>query len=139
MTISADSIKRSDSLALSRMMKNRLASAKNGSRIVFPFVRTAQYYCGELNNGAWRLYTLTDKPELLEKALGWAAHANDFCELPQAMDTFARLLYKQQKNREKAIRLEEKAIALSKEYGISPKAFEEVLQQMKQGASEIDE
>jgi len=139
MTVSADSIKRTDSLQLSAMMKNRLAGAKDGSRVVFSFMRTAQYYCQELNNGAWRVYTLTDQPEHLEKALHWAAHANNFCEFPQAMDTYARLLYKQQKDRGQAIRIEEKAIALSKKYGLSPQAFEDVLEKMKTGANVIDE
>jgi hypothetical protein len=139
MTISADSIKRSDSLELSAMMKNRLAGAKNGSRVAFSFIRSAQYYCQELNNGAWRVYTLTNQPDHLDKALHWAAHASSFCELPQAMDTFARLLYKQQKDREQAIRLEEKAIALSKRHGLSSQAFEDVLQKMKKGANVIDE
>jgi len=139
MTISADSIKRTDSLQLSAMMKNRLAGAKDGPRVVFSFVRAAQYYCQELNNGAWRVYTLTNQPEHLEKALQWAAHANNFCEVPQAMDTYARLLYKQRKDRGQAIRMEEKAIAFSKKYGLSPQAFEDVLQKMKTGANVIDE
>lgn len=139
MTLSADSIKRTDSLALSAMMKSRLAGSKNGSRVVFSFVRSAQYYCRELNNGAWRVYTLTDEPEHLEKALRWAAHANSFCELPEVMDTFARLLYKQQKDREQAMRIEEKAIALSKRHGLSPQVFEDVLQKMRKRANVVDE
>lgn len=139
MTLSADSIKRTDSLELTALMKNRLARSKDGSRVVFSFVRSAQYYCRDLNNGAWRIYTITDQPVHLEKALRWAVHANNFCELPDAMDTLARLLYKQQKDREQAIHLEEKAIALSKKQGFPSQAFEDVLQKMKQGANAIDE
>lgn len=139
MTQSADSIKKNDSLKLSSMIKSRLSGKKDSTRASVSFAPSAQFFCRELNNGAWRVYTLTDQPEYLEKALQWALHANDFYESPDAMDTLARLLYKQQKDREQAIRLEEKAISISRKRGMSSKSFEGILQKMKKGGKVIDE
>lgn len=139
MTQSADSIKRNDSLKLSAMLKSRLSGRRDTTRVTIGFTPSTQFFCRELNNGAWRVYTLTDQPEYLEKALLWAAHANTFYESPDAMDTLARLLYKQQKDREQAICLEGKAISLSKKRGMPSQAFEDILQKMKKGTDAIDE
>lgn len=139
MTLSADSIRKIDSLNLFAMIKRHSGRMKGEARMNFSFTSSGQFYCRELNKGAWRVYTLTDQREHLEKALRWAAHANTFFEHPEAIDTQARLLYKLKKDRDQAVRLEEKAIALLKEQGISSQTYEDVLQKMKKAADKIDE
>ena len=60
----------------------------------------------------------------------WAKRANDFYDSPEAMDTYARLLYITG-SRQEAIDWETKAIDLRKKQGYSTKEYETILESMK--------
>jgi hypothetical protein len=104
----------------------------------FSFSSIANLYEQDLNYGARSIYMMTNDSVYLKKALQWSAHASDFIENPYGLDTWARLLYKVDKNVEQAIQLEEKAISLSKERGFHTETFNTVLSKMKKGLSNID-
>jgi hypothetical protein len=138
LTVTPDSIKRSDSMNLQRMM----ASAKKDTTMENGKIRTTarvsyapavQRFSSELNNGAYNFYTRTNNPYLLSIATEWAKRALEFYESPEALDTYARLLYKQN---QKAAAIEEmtKAVTLQKKRGFPTKSYEEVLMKMKQNA-----
>jgi hypothetical protein len=97
------------------------------------FTATAPRYGQVLNYGARSFYKMTNDQYFLKKALQWAAYANEFYESPYALDTWARLLYKADKNVKQAVQLEEKAIELLKAQGFSTDAHNAVLTKMKQG------
>ena len=70
-----------------------------------------QSYTGLLNNAAWYIYTTTPNPKYLYKALEWAERAINVYESPEALDTYARLLYVTG-NTTKAIKVQKQAIIL---------------------------
>ena len=70
-----------------------------------------QSYTGMLNNAAWYIYTTTPNPKYLYKALEWAERAINVYESPEALDTYARLLYVTG-NATKAIKVQKQAIIL---------------------------
>ncbi len=102
-------------------------------RTITRFTATAPRYGQVLNYGARSFYKMTNDAYFLKKALQWAAYANEFYESPYALDTWARLLYKADKNVEQAVHLEEKAIELLKTQGFSTDAHNAVLTKMKKG------
>jgi hypothetical protein len=102
-------------------------------RTITRFTATAPRYGQVLNYGARSFYKMTNDAYFLKKALQWAAYANEFYESPYALDTWARLLYKADKNVEQAVQLEEKAIELLKTQGFSTDAHNAVLTKMKKG------
>ena len=71
------------------------------------------------------------------KALLWSKRANEFYETPEAMDTYARLLYKTG-NKTEAVSWAQKAIALQKKRGFPITELETILANIKQGKP-IDE
>jgi hypothetical protein len=110
-----------------------IATSAKKTRTVTSFTPTAQRYGQVLNYGARSFYKMTNDQYFLKKALQWAAYANEFYDSPYALDTWARLLYKADKNVNQAVQLEEKAIELLKTQGFSTDAHNAVLTKMKQG------
>ncbi len=98
----------------------------------------AQYYNNSLNDIAWTVYTFTKDVILLNKALLLAKKANEFLESAEAMDTYARLLYKTG-NKSAAINWQEKVITYEKQRGLmTTNEYEKVLGKMKANEISID-
>jgi hypothetical protein len=161
MSINVDSIARLDSMQrqkmssnvapikseeLDRLLKEAKESGKSSTNIVKQFVTTStnvsplgQYYCNSLNEAAWTVYTFTKDIGMLNKALIFSKRANEFLISPEAMDTYARLLYKTG-NKSEAINWETKAIAAMKIRGFgSNRDFEKVLIKMQADDTIIDQ
>lgn len=142
MTVNVDSVLKIDSVKKAGLFKN--IPNKAGAIVVetrtqtIAFSPLASYYASALNDGAWTVYTYTKKPAYLSKALLWAKRANEFTEVPEIMDTYARLLYKTD-NRNAAVALETKAIEARKSRNITATEYEKVLDAMKKGLEKIDE
>ena len=128
--IPIDNIKSSDNDPIIGTVRN--------VRTVTRFTPTAQHYGEILHYGARSFYLMTNDSYFLKKALQWAAYANEFYESAYALDTWARLVYKVDKNVEQAVQLEEKAIALLIKQGFSTEAHNVVLNKMKKGIAAID-
>lgn len=101
------------------------------------FAPRAGFYAGQLNNGAWTVYTYTKDKNHLAKAVTWVKRGLEFAESPALMDTYARLLYKTG-NKEEAISWEQKAIEGNKKKEMPAGEFEKVLELMKAGVEKID-
>lgn len=143
-TVNAEEIKKQDSVRKAALMNRQMKrpvtdSAARPQNTAFTRTTTitsryrsqANYYSQILNNGARSVYLMTKDPMYLKKALQWSAHANEFFETPYVLDTWARLIYKVEKNVDKAVALEEKAIAILKKQGYSTNKHDEVLDKMK--------
>jgi len=139
MTVSVDSVKKRDSLnRMSLLAKQEGEKSMRGDSVVYKktisYAPITQAFSRELNNGAWMLYTWTEDPFYLKKALQWAARANEFFDSPEAADSYARLLYKTG-NKTEAIQQESRAIDLRKKRGYKTAEYEKVLAEMQQGKS----
>jgi hypothetical protein len=142
MTVSVDSVSKKDSADLRKLFEKQKPTAiQNGdaTRMVktVSFKSSVQGFTRSLNEGAWNFYQMTTDPLHLARALQWAKRANEFSESPEAMDVYARLLYKTGKKID-AIEWESKAIDVSKKRGFKPTDFERLLSNMKEGKSVID-
>jgi hypothetical protein len=91
-----------------------------------------QRYLWELKEGAWHVYKRTSDQELLAKATVWIETGLNIFKTPEALDVYARLLYKQHQT-EKAIETEKQAIELKKKQKYSAKDDEQTLALMQQG------
>jgi len=145
MTVNPDSIKSRDTLMLKRLLSQNAKTStivrKNDSVFVrkqtVPYSPITQLFTHDLNEGAWDFYVMTTDSFYLQKALSWSKRANEFFESPEAMDTYARLLYKTG-NRPAAIEWMDKAIKLRKERGFATLEYEAILSKMKSNSSKID-
>jgi hypothetical protein len=149
MSINVDSLKHVDSVRLKDMIAAATpvpvpSSERQATTAGTLFTRSSvqyapimQSYTNELNDGAWTLYTYTHEPVYITKALDWAKRAVEFFENPAAMDTYARLLYRNG-NKEEAIAMEEKAIRAFKIRRMPPGDYEELLKKMRSGVTVID-
>ena len=141
MVVNADSIRRIDSTAIPvrldqqpRIVKDTVINGRKATlqSTSVAFKPMAQYFTIELNEGAWNFYKMTNNPYLLSIATEWAKKGLAFYESPEALDTYAKLLYKQGQ-KEKAIDIETKAIALRQKRGYSTKEYEAIVEKMKKG------
>jgi hypothetical protein len=141
---SADSIKKLDSIRMAALAKRPFnrppqdTAVRPGTLIrttttAVSYRSQANHYSQLLNNGARSVYLMTKDPVYLKKALQWSACANQFFETPYVLDTWARLVYKVDKNVDRAVQLEEKAIAILKKQGYAADKHEEVVSKMKKG------
>lgn len=142
MHVTVDSIRNSDSLTQRQLFtKVDKIGVKKGDSVLMAksivFAPVTQTFSRDLNEGAWNVYKMTNDPICLQKALQWIQKANEFYETAEAMDTWARLLYKTG-NTSAAILKEERAIALQNERGFNTSEFSQVLNKMKYGEVNID-
>jgi hypothetical protein len=142
MTVNVDSIKKRDSLNRDAVLaKQSPEKTQRGDSVVYKktvsYSPTTQLFTRGLNEGAWTIYTWTNDQLYLKKALQWATRANEFFENPDAIDTYARLLYKTG-NKNEAVQQELKAIDLKKKRGYKATEFEKVLANMQAGKLVID-
>lgn len=143
MTVSVDDISKQDSLLKVNLLANAKGDTtfKTGStrKITkhITFSPQTSTFSQALNTGAWNFYTMSNDTMFLNKALQWAKRAVEFYESPEAMDTYARLLYKSNE-KEEAIFWELKTITLRQKRGYPVVEFEAVLNKMKTGAAIID-
>jgi hypothetical protein len=141
LTVSPDSIKRVDSINLQQRLtlikKDTIRNEndntiKTAAQVIYaPIVQT---FSRELNNGAYQFYKKTNNPYLLSIATEWAEKALEFYQSPEVLDTYAKLLYKQNKN-VKAIEIMYEAVALQQKRGFPSKEYETSLEKMKSGKS----
>jgi hypothetical protein len=143
MSVSVDSIRRMDSMTRRRLLANTPPSASfmRGDTMVrtktISVSPATQFFSRDLNNGASDFYTRTNNAYLLSIATEWVKKGLDFFETPEALDTYSRLLYKQGQ-KQAAIDIQQKAIALRKQRGFPVKEFELILEKMKRNDAVID-
>jgi hypothetical protein len=92
----------------------------------------SQLYANTLNEGAWNLYQLSKEERYLNKALSWAKRSVEFYELPENMDTYARLLYITG-NKNEAIFWMEKAIQKQELLQLNSNEQKKILENMRAG------
>ncbi|QEC57768.1 DUF255 domain-containing protein [Flavisolibacter ginsenosidimutans] len=134
LSVSPDSIKRTDSMNMRRMLQTaKKDTVRDGNRMRIAaqvtYAPIVQRFSSELNNGAYNFYLRTDNPYLLSIATEWSKRAAEFYESPEVLDTYAKLLYKQNRKSE-AIEEITKAIALQKKRGFPTKLYEAALEKM---------
>lgn len=138
MRIPVDSIKRVDSISLHKLLAATPArDSVTSSGVVHTtrnvkFFPTAQYYARDLAAGAQSFYDLSADPARWQTALAWARRSLEFLELPEAYDTYARLLYRLNRKPE-ALASEQRAIDMKKKRGLSAAEQETALAAMKKG------
>ena len=147
--VSADSIRKRDSFTVQMLLKQaRITDSINNKnqkadtiinghqlrRTSIRFTPAAQTYAQDLNNGAWNFYKMTNNPYLLSIALEWSIKSLEFFKSPEILDTYARLLYKQNQ-KQKAIESESEAIAIRRQQKFSTKDYDEILDRMKRNAT----
>jgi hypothetical protein len=142
MALNVDSVKQKDSLNKGRLFAKQVPQkTQTGNSVIykkeFSYAPIIQTYARALNDGAWTFYKWTNESQYLGKALQWSHRAIELFQSPEAMDTYARLLYKTGKKNE-AIEWESKAIELKKKRGYKTADFEKVLANIKAGKPVID-
>jgi tetratricopeptide (TPR) repeat protein len=144
MTVDPDSVKARDSMNLKRLFAQKPTSVTTVKRNDTTFTRRevvysplTQLFTRDLNTGARDFYTMTSDSFYLQKALNWAKRANEFSKNPEAMDTYARLLYKTG-NRSEAIEWMNKVIEWGKKINLPVQEYETMLSKMKSGSNKID-
>ncbi len=143
MTAQVHEILLQDSLRRNKILESTKGdtSSKTGTSYKitksFAFSPQTSIFTQALNTGAWNFYKMSSQPEYLDKALQWAKRAVEFYESAEAMDTYARLLYKKGK-KEDAIFWELKVISLRQKRGFPVIEFEEILNKMRAGEAKID-
>ena len=158
MRLTVDSLKRLDASELKKMQGNK--SINKGLNRPFPgmqgqlasvtvsaisFAPPSQYFQAELNEHAWHLYEMSDKPRDLENGLKWSRQSMLFADalnkergnlyqlgIPAYLDTYAHLLYKLGR-KEEAVEWQTKAVAAQNAMGQPSLSFETTLKQMKAG------
>lgn len=142
MTVSVDSVKNLDKATQERLAgaaKKDTLRTGNGFtvRSSIRFSPAAQRFTWELKEGAWNVYKRTTDPALLSHATAWIKKALDFYESPEALDVYARLLYRQRQTGE-AIAAEKRAITAKKTQGYPVNENEDTLALMEKNLSLTD-
>jgi tetratricopeptide (TPR) repeat protein len=142
MTVKPDSIKLKDTLTMIKLRDQTTGTVeKRGDSLIkkkqITYSPATQRFTNELNNAAWNFYIMTQNTTYLQKALAWSRRANEFFASFEAMDTYARLLYKTG-NKNEAIEWLNKAILLKKSRGFGTQEFDSILQKMKNNSIKID-
>ncbi|HYO22369.1 MAG TPA: hypothetical protein VER36_08170 [Flavisolibacter sp.] len=135
LTVVPDSVKKVDSLNMRRIRETaKKDTVREGNRIrISTGVRyqpIASRLSGELNSGAYNFHQKTNNPYLLSIATEWSKRALEFFESPDALLTYAKLLYKQNRKEEAQEKIA-RAIELEKKRGLPTKTLEAVLEKMK--------
>ncbi|MBS4044411.1 MAG: hypothetical protein KGZ59_11385 [Chitinophagaceae bacterium] len=100
--------------------------------------KNSSFYSNILNEAAWTIYVYTKDNFKNNLALKWSKKSIEFEKNYAVLDTYARLLYRNNKIDE-AITYELEAIKLAKEMKAKTTEFEQVLQNMNNKAKKIDE
>jgi len=134
MIVSPDSIKKIDTVTLNRLLAqapktDTIVNGRQVRRTAIRYAPVTQNFARELNNGAWSFYKMTKNPYLLSVATEWAKKGLEFFKSPEILDTYSRLLYRQNQ-KAKAIELQHEAIALRKQRKYSTKEYDAVLAKM---------
>jgi len=143
MSISVDSVQRADSIRRRELFATATTDRMmqpGGNEVIrrsAPYAPVTQYFTNELNDGAWTIYIYTHDLFYTAKALAWAKRANEFYDSPEAMDTYARLLYRTG-NKEEAVNWEEKAVQVTKTRKIPAGEYADLVSKMKSGINPID-
>jgi tetratricopeptide (TPR) repeat protein len=160
MNVQPDDIKREDSINAKKMVKTISPSESemvfqqlpdsikrkveanmktNGAVFskTIAYAPRVQFYANGLNEGAWKVYTYSNNPAHLNKAVLYIRKSLEFYETPESIDTYARLLYKTG-NHPEAIQWEEKAIQQKRKAGFDASEFEKVIFRMKKSLANID-
>jgi hypothetical protein len=142
LSVSVDSIKRTDSLNLQRMLKSAAKdTVREGDRVRLiskvAYAPVGQRFSAELNDGAYGFYLRTSNPYLLSIATEWAKHALALYATPEAYSTYAKLLYKQNQ-KEAATEAVNNAIALQQKRGLPAKLYEQLLEKMRRNETLTD-
>lgn len=139
MNVPVAAVRRTDSLNMLQMRNAtkgdtvRSADGKMMVRKTVAFAPVSQRFTAELNDGAETFYKETTNPYLLNIATQWAKKGLEFYQSPEALNTYAKLLYKQGK-KEEAIEAQTNAVALRKTMGFPTAEYEAVIAKMKQNA-----
>lgn len=141
-TTNLDSLKRADSALQKRLLqttKKDTMKTEYGFRVTAtaPYSPLAQRFSWELKEGAWSVYKRTADTALLAKATQWIEKAMCAAESPEILDVYARLLYKQRQT-EKAVAAEKKAIEGKKKMKFAVGDYEAALRQMQSGRPLVD-
>ena len=86
----------------------------------------------QLNSFAWSIFQNCDDINCINQAINWAKYASEKSGDPGLMDTYANLLYKAGQ-KEQAIAVQQKAMAISKEKGEDITELQSVLDKMMKG------
>ena len=135
MVVTKDSIARMDSARREKLYseataRDTVVNGKTVKRRMISYAPVGQYYSNELNRAAWNFYTMTSDPALLSTATEWAIRSILLFKKPGALDTYARLLYKQGQ-KEKAIEIETEARSMWLTQKFPAKGYDRVLDKMK--------
>jgi hypothetical protein len=137
LTIDVDSIKKLDSIAMRNLLNNpstKKDTVRDGNRIRIStniaFRPSGQNFANELNEGAYKFFQRTKNPYLLSIATEWSKKALELYRNPEYLDTYAKLLYKQNQN-DKAVDAINEAIALQQKRGYPTKRYDAVLDAIK--------
>ncbi|MEJ7820727.1 MAG: hypothetical protein WKF85_00320 [Chitinophagaceae bacterium] len=134
MILSPDSIKKIDTVTKNRLSAqapktDTIMNGRQVQRTSISYTPVTQNFTRELNNGALSFYKMTNNPYLLSVATEWAKKGLEFYKSPEILDTYSRLLYKQNQ-KAKAIELQHEAIALRKQRKFSTKEYDAILAKM---------
>jgi tetratricopeptide (TPR) repeat protein len=140
MSMSADSIRVQDSMALAKHFRSttdrdtliRTRTSMTVRKTV-SMSGLAQSVSRTLSQAARDMYNMTKDTMYLRKALSWSEYANSLYPNSEAMDIYARLLFVLDNNTAKAIELEEQAIALREKRGLDSKVYATTLENLKKG------
>jgi hypothetical protein len=137
MIVSPDSIKKIDTVTNNRLSAQapKTDTIINGSQVrksTISYAPLTQNFTWELNSSALNFYKMTNNPYLLSVATEWAKKGLEFFKSPEILDTYSRLLYKQNQ-KAKAIELQQEAIALRKQRKFSTKEHDIILAKMVKG------
>lgn len=138
MSVPLDSLRRLESARIDQALKSTPAIdttvngnvAKITKRIAYS--PATQNFTRQLTAAAQSFYELTPDPARLAFATRWLARALELYQTPEALDTYARLLYVQGQ-KTTAIETEQKAIALRKAQKFATADLDGTLQKMMQG------
>jgi thioredoxin-related protein len=154
MRLTVDSLKRMDTSELKKMQDNQglnrpfpgmQGQPKQVIVSSFNFAPPSQYFHVELNEHAWHLYEMSDKPRDLENGLKWSRQSMLFSDalnkdrghpyrlgIPAYLDTYAHLLYKLGR-KDEAIEWQTKAVEAQNVTGQPNPSLEATLKEMKAG------
>lgn len=139
MQVETEQIRKEDSLQREKMLSAAMKAGKverSGDTMQYT-IRMAprtQLFTRDLNEGAYTVYQMTADPYMLSVATKWIEKGLEFSTSPEALDTYARLVYVQGQ-KQKAQELIEKAMKLKTERGMPTTELKTVLDKIQKGVS----